>query len=178
MPKTNKDIPFAQPRSIFGDFSEEHLNSPDHSDFFIQGYSDKKIKNEHAMAKGKRPPFLLKFRLQYVLSQRADGRADRRKVSEFLKKRYFIVKYDEALDESGKLGIDLTTSPALKDADGNACLAEYLLMACPADMAARWDHENRAAIDAGVSGVLPTQVDINGDPIFTLNEEEFSAPRA
>ena len=173
----NKDIPFAQQRSIFGEFTEEHMSSPTYSDFYIEGYSNKKIENEHALAKGKRPPYLLKHRFQYVLCQRADGRMDKRKVSEFLKKRYFIVKYDDACDLSGDLGIDLTSSPVLKDADGNACLAEYLLMACPAEAAARWDYENRAAIDAGVMSVMPNTVDEKGDPIFTLNEEEYVAPR-
>lgn len=167
-----KKAVFANEKSVFGDFDEKTLNDPGRSIYELDGYSDKRRAAELARRDGE-DVVPIPFRFQYLPSQRPNGQPDRRKIAEYLAKGYKMVKYDEA----DTYGIDLTTSAAVKDVDGNVLVGSDILFVAPSTVAAREDHLNKQRIDTQVESTLAPitdQVDEQGKPIFTFHEEGYN----
>ena len=163
---------FANERSVFGDFDEKTLQDPGRSIYELDGYSDKR-RNAELERRAGRQADPIPHRFQYLPSQRPNGQPDRRKIAEYLAKGYKMVKYDEA----GDYGIDLSTSAAVKDVDGNVLVGSDLLFVAPASVAAREDHFNKQRIDTQVASTLAPitdQTDEKGKPIFTFEEEGYN----
>lgn len=121
-------------RTPYGeDFDEKILHDAAIDSTYIEGYSDVRTQRELDVRAGKKVD-PLRHRLQWVRAKSTDNTADGRRPQHWSsRKGYRPLSYDEAI----KLGYRVDKNMAIsKGADGNAYLADCMLMFCDAPVAA------------------------------------------
>ena len=176
----NKPKPVIQAREIspWGDASAEDFQMYTRDAFYIEGYSDKRARNDVAKVNG-RAPEKLDWRLQYVSVQRASGAPDGTKKAQFESQGYHIVKYDDL----AAYGIKAEGSGFTRGQGGECQVGSQIVMACPGPRAAanaKRQQDLTDALSASTQGSLEAAgqkfnaehgLSRDGGTEFTFSEE-------
>lgn len=179
-PKGSKNKPVIQAREIspWGDASAEDFQQSTRDAFYIEGYSDKRARNDVAKARGEQGEKLA-WRLQYVSVQRASGAPDGTKKAQFESQGYHVVKYDDL----ATYGLRAEGSGFTRGQGGECVVGSQIVMACPGPRAAanaRRQQELTDALSASTQGSLEAAgekfnaehgLSRDGGTEFTFSEE-------
>lgn len=108
---------------------------------YVPGYSNVRRQIDSDVRKGRQPSQLLNYRLHWVTNQKASGKPDMTKVTQFRAKGYQFMKFDAPLD-----GIEVPLA-SFRSPDGYIQNGDAVLMYCDAATASRLEQDGRSAID-------------------------------
>ena len=140
----NRPLISAKNRDLVGSAREASAFVDQGQDLtFVPGYSDKRRRMDADLSQGREPTERLTHRLQYVTVEKANGRKDSQKISQFRALGYQPVPFDNP----SSFGITEVPIQAFRNAEGHIQVGDAVLYGCDAATAARNEAHGRSAID-------------------------------